>query len=670
LDLSLSTAVFGQEDLSDIIKITDLAEQVRDVVLETPGGHPNPDGHFKLTTEETDLLWSMAQEDLALQELNQKIAMNKKQGCLPGTSEVSSTIVEDEKKSNFKIMMTVRYFDNSQLDKAKGFFGMDKYSSWSLNQLNTNGNSGFNGITNLTSLKIKFKLKNPTINLDSLSVTEQEQYLKAFVKDSSGLDIPTNMLLKELTVEHLIKNPNNWKQTLGSIKNNLNFDDKMQIVTKLGGDFSDEYNYDRANGVGADASGIVTIEELLNSVKTNTPGGICRDVASAQALMLKEMGVSNAYIISYKTAAGRHANLIAQNPDDPDNIVKVNYGYRTETNGVGGNAVLAQDTNMPDFGLEYKIYSAEGKAITSIPSDLGKMLRSSTGGSNSNPIDVAQYSLNKIRVQTPYGAGNLFSGTTSQGDTVVGFAIDKRWESQNDIFNVEMGVSAFSLEGQRSLVTVDQKGFYGRVRTELNTPYLSLGDKFKMRAESSTDLALAISNNTVVGSGFTKKGEKQITEQMNLSFGATGIYQDKGTQIKGTIKTSLFPAFNNEVAADKIILAPSEILLRTEIRQSFSNDMTFLADSGLILRGFKGEAGIGDSYFLRTGLDNKKTGTSATIGISGPIQKNQARFLAGSTTRINAGINQNVGRMQFNMSYERDIELDQNLILLGIGVKF
>lgn len=665
---------WAQADLTDLQRIALLAQETRDIVLATPGGHPNPDGSFDLTTEQADLLWAMAKQDQDLAQIHQAIAQNDSQPCAQNnqTPVVADEQREQDKKRNFRIFMTTRYFDQSQIEAAQGRYGMDRYSSWANNQFLTGGNAAFSSMLSVNGLVNRYKANNPGSNFDNFSLVEKQKRLQQFLKDQTGASIPSNLILKELTTSELINNPQNWKSTLNSVGGSLNFGEKMSVVSFLGGRFSDRYNYDRADGVGPQADGIVTIEQLLDSVKTGVPGGVCRDVASAQALMLKEMGVPNAYIVSYKTAGGRHANLIAQNPDNANEVVKVNYGYSYEANNQTGAGLLVQDTNMPDFGLEYKIYSADGKPITSMPSDLGSMLKISTGGANRSPIDMQQYTLNRVGVETPYGTGSLFAGTTSAGDTVVGFAVDKRWESANDIINVELGLAAFDLQGERTVANISQSGFYGRMRTELNTPYWRIGDNFSVRAESNLNMAASFSNNSVETAYGSRSEDNQVTEEIYGDIGIRGTYQDSSTLVEGSVATNFFPAWNDEVAADRIILAPSEVIGRVQLEQQFSDDMGFLADGGVILRGFQGVEGIGDSYFLRTGLQSRETNTSAVVGISGPIQSDQARFLDGSTTRINAGINQGIfnNRMNMSLSYERDIDLDQDLVQLGIGVNF
>jgi hypothetical protein len=130
LVFTVSMSLFAQDQNSHIEKIVRLSEEVREIVLESPGGHPNPDGNFQLTTEETDLLWAMAQQDRELLELSNAIESGTNIPCNNLNLDQTASIEEkSENNRKFRILMTTRYFANSQLDKAKGFFGMEKYCS-------------------------------------------------------------------------------------------------------------------------------------------------------------------------------------------------------------------------------------------------------------------------------------------------------------------------------------------------------------------------------------------------------------------------------------------------------------------------------------------------------------------------------------------------------------
>jgi hypothetical protein len=80
------------------------------------------------------------------------------------------------------------------------------------------------------------------------------------------------------------------------------------------------------------------------------------------------------------------------------------------------------------------------------------------------------------------------------------------------------------------------------------------------------------------------------------------------------------------------------------------NSLSLVEQNKLLNTYIKNKTGIGDSYFLRTGFINQGSGTSATVGINGAVQSSQARFLDGSTTRININMNKSYNRMQFNLS--------------------
>jgi hypothetical protein len=467
------------------------------------------------------------------------------------------------------------------------------------------------------------------------------------VSNSRVLTLPDN----EIAIGNLIQDPSSWKETLHSVKDKISFDEKIHIAAKMGGIFSDRYNEDRANRVGSDADGIVSVEQLLESVKSGKPGGVCRDVASAQAIMLNELGISRAYIVSFKAREGRHANVLVQDSQNSNNVIKINYGEANVASIETGSALLSQGESMPDYGLEYKIYNRGGRPITSITSELGNILKEGTSGEETTQIFLKQ---------------------TSQNDRVLGIGIYDRWESQN--LNIELGTSLFERVGTRNLTEIKQEGVYIRGLGELNTSYFFINPHFKVRMEMGGDFAYAYSTNSIKyadkGDSSFKKSNGEITEQSSASLGARSIFDRNDYQIESKIKSEFIPAFNNEVSAEKIVLAMSKIETEINFKRTLTRGLELKIGPKLIYRSFQNEAGIGNSYGLTTKLLFKELKLKGNISFMGPIEQNQARFLEGATNKLVIELSKTHHHVEYASTYEEDFDMGYYVILFSSGLRF
>ena len=114
----------------------------------------------------------------------------------------------------------------------------------------------------------------------------------------------------------------------------LSTDQFLTVVQMTGFQMNASYNHPRADHVGAAGKGIITPDQALASMKTNTifmitgnsgdPGAsladfeiICNDAAITQVKMLAARGFPNSFAISYRSATGGHTDVITQDPNDP-----------------------------------------------------------------------------------------------------------------------------------------------------------------------------------------------------------------------------------------------------------------------------------------------------------------------------------------------------------------
>lgn len=180
------------------------------------------------------------------------------------------------------------------------------------------------------------------------------------------------------------------------------------------------------------------------------------------------MGVDDddIYIVNYLSNNGHHSVLAVQNPDDPDQVIKINYGEMVASDGETGATALTQHTSLPNVGLNYRIFDANGSPIGSVPSELQSVLRDVTGASPGF-IEVSPYSLNTLGVQTTrWGTLRAFTGTTSSGDQIVGAAYDHSFSS--GINQTELGLAVARSDKNHPYLELSQDMIYARLQQSLH----------------------------------------------------------------------------------------------------------------------------------------------------------------------------------------------------------
>ncbi len=226
----------------------------------------------------------------------------------------------------------------------------------------------------------------------------------------------------------------------------LNFDEQVQFVARLGYDMAQRYDHDRAaESVGARE--IPDCNAMLGNLASTSDIGVCRDIHMCMAHVMRQMGnQGNVYGLSYATPGNYHVSLVATDPRNPNRVHNINYDTINVANDRIGAAALAQDHDIPDVGISYRLWRPDGQGggemVASVPSQMGLVLNEVTGGNNVRTYDqntTSDYSL--ASVGTSYGPWGLraFASQLANGDQVLGVATDVRWgdspESGGRVFN-------------------------------------------------------------------------------------------------------------------------------------------------------------------------------------------------------------------------------------------
>jgi hypothetical protein len=452
--------------------------------------------------------------------------------------------------------------------------------------------------------------------------------------------------LPEEVYNQLFQDPRNWKNILVASKDKLNSDQKIELISKLGNFFSNGYNFARYND--SNATGFVPIEELLVSVKTGKPGGICRDIALAQSQMLEALGFKNNYSVMYKTYQGRHVTVISTDPET-GNIIKFNYGEVTTSQKGTGTKALAQDNTLPDVGLKYNVYDTHGKPVVQVPSELGQILSESTGGID-REFKNKQYNLAKVSFKKNGVHGNIFSGQTTTGDQVNGVALFTQFEG--DHYQAHLGVAAANVKGERQITGLSAEHLYINAGGETATESVTIGAA-NARVVAGAELGGMVSDintrNRLTGLVLAGNSELDYSAEAFVGLRTTGKSSDGRMVITNNTLINVYPDIGHVASADSIVLAKNSIVLDTQLSYQLDEvEKAILLRSAVVLRNY------GTSAIIEAGYDDNGGRIKYLAGVRMPLEA-QPTFLPGGSSSAYARVEKSISKsMTFKVELEND----------------
>lgn len=579
--------------------------------------------------------------------------------------------------SEFSISYEMSFTDPNSLDEAMGYVAT---ASWSMQMTNlaSDGKSEALKYQSLSKAETQYFKSHDKSTYQSLSLSDQAQELAGFVGDQLGEDIQPGILAAELALRAAKSSPLTWQSSLSQVKDDLSFEEKIHVATRLGGDFLNDYDNDRANGVGTHASGIVTIEEMLENLKNSEAGGVCRDIALAQAQVLRSLGVNQdkVYIMAYSTSGASHAILAVQDPNDPQKVLTVNYSATSATTGVSGGSALQVNGSLTHVGAFTRIYDAEGSPVEIIPSEIGQILREVTGGQSKVDQVMPTYTLKKVIFKTKWADGMVFEGdSTLTGDRYTGVAFDRALTAGN-LYRGEVGVAFINREGnKRSYESVDQQMLYLRLKQWLEKSK-ELGP-VKLTGFGGVDTEMALMNTKVV-----RRSDNYIKEGTNVE-SVVGTFagirgemtsEDGRTRASSEIKVVGNVNFKNVAAGTSggITLDFDHATWETEVERDFTPRIVGRTRVQLVFRE------VGKTLSVSTGLGDKKTGSALDFNYQRPLDEIPF-FFEGSSEIYSASASKNWerknarrkgagSRVYVEMKHEKDTGRNQGWV--GFEIKW
>ena len=665
----------------DFDRIGDLAENARDIILSNPKTHPNPYDRFKLKRPEADRMASFISMDRELsffkfsdygcgrskdffedpklrqRELNNenswRIIIGGKYGGLSKKPQNSKTkrLRDSIGSSAFDIAVRKNAFNmNIPLEKRRNLFA---YSS------------GFRG-RSLRKLANSYNNNNKSIYDLDLKTGMNE--LKNYFFDKTGVNLTkaeAESFFTDYIIGATLNDTKNWKKTLAMAKDHISFNQKVELTSRLGGDMGANYNYDRADQ--DEAGRFVGVVDLLESIKSKSPGGVCRDVTEAQTRMLHTLGVE-AYGIAYRTARGKHVSVYTQDPNSKE-ITKINYGHVQKTSGGTGTALLHNDgtTGNTDAATrDFEVFDWQGKPVGEIATDFGNMIRQLAKVPEKNPLVQNNYSIGKVGVENDDFTGVMFHGRTSLGNEVRGISLSAA--GGDNFIKGRLGFSAGQFEENKSeTMNITSEYLYGNLGLEVSHPTINVGG-FSMRTSVGGDYEIfgaksKVTTKSPFGTSESKEKNFVFDTDINLDAGLFLSYEfNENNRLDGSFSTHGYVESSHLAEGTKTTLAKNYDVFDLTYHKKF-DELNLSLQAGGVLRE------LGDSYWTKAALSYaSKEGTSlgASVQYVKPDDKNMPLFVPGSTESLKTSVFYRPSRsMTFTIDYTEDFETGESQVFFG-----
>ncbi len=623
-----SHLVFGD----DLGQLYSLSNQAMDVVTQT-NEFPS-DGHFRLTAQQADLVSLVGKNDFLIGE--RLGSQDKNKVDCKENDESFEPIKEEFDKRKFRVG-AIEIYSWDDFNKNERFsYTRSPYEAFMYDHdIATDSSSRYDW---------KRLLKRAKYN-EGMDLNENTKKIVSLIKKETGLDITTGAVTSELLYQNLLDKPSDWKAILSKNKDALSFDEKVQLVAKLGEDFGNDYNYKR-NKEGL-KKGIIPIETMLKNLSNSESGGICRDVALAQTQMLGALGVNEAYSVGYISNSGGHATMLAVDPNDKNKIYKFNYGEMYSDRASKGAAALDQDNSLPNIGMNYRVYDKDGKPLAVVPTEIGNMLREVTDQSKKPGEESRSYSLLKAYFNTDKTGGSFFSGTTSTGETITGVAFTGKMDLKN--IDIKAGVVGYKARANKLYYDIDETGFYAFDETNLKT-VLYEGNYGKFDAGVGTKIEIIKVNAKSMDKVYDDISRVSAIDS-NVSFNAKANYSkelDKnnsisfGTQVNARIdKSNIADEGSRKLQYDStVLISKYDHAIADDLKSSLEMATTFNK--------------YGNNLTLKASL--KDESQTFNVGSNVPVGKRAPAFFSGQ-------------EKNFRFAYEKatksgwnfELEYEQNL---------
>ena len=461
----------------------------------------------------------------------------------------------------------------------------------------------------------------------------QAQGFQQYLKETKGIQIPREVIAMKLGIDSVFNSQSDHEviSVYRELGRNLSFEQKIAFSSQLGGILVQSYDYGRIDNI----EGVVSLREMIEARRKGDPSGVCRDMSFAVAQSLKEMGATETFIVSYQTVGGGHTTVIVQDPNNSRKTYTLNYDFVSSSEGVSSLSHLKQDSYNPGLGIDYRIYSADGKHLTGLPTHLGVILEEMAGGNASDldPMVRSENSLLTAALENRNGFQvGASSGYTPDGDLVV--AAHSSYSINNDYVPGRYAIVLYNARGQsHDWGSREQTGFYFSAHQKIYTPAIKVkapGGEVRMRVMGKVDFT-----------SFYGKGDVQNLSQdfwgirNNFTYGGGSeiTYETNGgnTRIQGSLTAT--GGFGKDDVRDEQSYGTDfrDITAVVSVNQRISQGIEGFVKATFIQR--REELGSQSRQEAGINFDLRNYRGSVVVGHEGQVSGPTLAFLPGSTEK-------------------------------------
>jgi hypothetical protein len=445
----------------------------------------------------------------------------------------------------------------------------------------------------------------------------------------------------------------------------LSFEEKMHVAQTVGELMV--ANYDRNRAGNPPEKGIVHFEKLIESIQSGEAAGVCRDIATAQAMVLDRLGLDKVYVMAFATIGGGHATVLAQDSEDRSKVVHLNYGEVTTQSNSSGS--LSGDTTLPEAGINIRIFDAKGEPVDNLPSELGYIMTRFAGldserfsaGVSRDGIHLTSLNYTNGRVQLLLGAA-----LTATGQQTVGVGFNLKIIDHKNI-EVTGGVSGQLSEKRinKEDFLLQTQGLYGGIQAKLRSNKIN----FSKIENAFFELDINVAGN--VAHGYVRKEDVRYSD----------IILDTTNKLTGAFQADI----NLGQVLWKTRIDVHSSIMKSDVRDEYSHGLTYTGTtiSNRFVTKVNNKYGVefeNKIYIRKKGISIENTfyvvskdgNRAVEIGYALPVSGEVPMWMKGSHRQFSIGANGKFskGKLNISVKYIRSIDLDENLFNFEIEQKF
>ncbi len=448
----------------------------------------------------------------------------------------------------------------------------------------------------------------------------------------------------------------------------LTFEQKISVVQILGQLMASNYDFTRVSG---GDEGIVSTEQIFESISKSGRAGVCRDMAVAQAQTLSNLGLKKSYVVAFKSTHGGHATVIVQDSDDPSKVVQYNY---SDTNGGSSQGIggLTQRSDLPDAGTTFRVFDSNGKPIDQVPSEIGFVLTKMSGMDTDKiapGVEARGVHIIDTGYENSYLKVNVFGSQTSNGEQSYGMGVSLKAmgirSSNGAAATIQFGAAFHKSELTDGDLEVDKQGVMFQFKTGLISPRLSY------KALEDMHASVEYARTQYFGVGHSKNGEYEFEEDIQdmsdmLTVGLHTKFDVKNYKIISKIEghASILKSDVRDESSRGLNVIGATIT--NEISRSLSKKREVVLENKIYIR--RTGSTMKNSIVVRS-----KDGSEAyEVGFASPLTGEAPFWVVGSSKEASVAAKKEFfnGIATLKVAYIRKIDFDENIFNLNLNVKF